>query len=111
MQEIRHNFNGIAKDFNEVKKTLSFQQILTLSILGMLVVNIFFTYLSRPKKDDTLEKQLTEKTEEIISLEKKLESVNTDFEQLKKENTKLKKEVAEFKKEKESETPKEEKKK
>lgn len=111
MQEIRHNFNGIAKDFNQVKKQLSFQQILTLLILGMLVINIFFIYLSRPKKDDKIQKQLTEKTEKIKSLESELKTVNAEFKKLKKENDKPKKDIKETQQENESESQKEEKKK
>src|SRR5690606_1636422 len=92
MQEIRHNFNGIAKDFNEVKKTLSFQQILTFSILGILVANIFLTYIYQPEEDNIT----SEMTTTIQCLESELKIANTRFKKLEAENIKLKNEKIEI---------------
>ncbi|MDM1361130.1 hypothetical protein [Myroides marinus] len=43
MQEIRQNFNGVAKDFFEVKKSLKSQQLFNLLISSLLIVNLLFT--------------------------------------------------------------------
>lgn len=86
IQEVRNSFNSIFKDFNEVKNTLSLQQILIFSILGMSIVFFSFLYFSLPKKEEENQKQLTEENNEIKNLESQLEIACNTINKLNNEN-------------------------
>lgn len=60
--DMQHNFNGIAKDFNEVKKELSLIKVLIIAFLGMsLFLNGLFIYQIWGKNISKQTKQNTEK--------------------------------------------------
>ena len=99
MQEIRHNFNGVANDFNKVKKALSLQKILIFSIIGMLVANILITYFYKSEDDDKFEKQTSEMATKIACLENQLEIANNQFKKTETENINLKNDQIEIQKE------------
>lgn len=48
--EIRNQFNGLAKDIHHLKSKLKLHEILLILIVCLLMVNMFISYLIRPKK-------------------------------------------------------------
>lgn len=81
MQEIRNNFNGIARDFNEVKKRLTLQHLLSVLIIVLLAVNIVLIYLYRPKNNEKvkkIEKISTPKSESKTIIQNIMQGIKPD---------------------------------
>lgn len=49
MNEIRNQFNGVAKDMHHLKSKLKLHELLLMVTVSLLLVNIFMMYLIRPK--------------------------------------------------------------
>ncbi len=61
MNEIRNQFNGIAKDMHHVKSKLKLHEILLMVTVSLLMVNMLMMYLLRPKTNTPIpDKQNTE---------------------------------------------------
>jgi serine/threonine protein phosphatase PrpC len=76
MNEIRNQFNGVAQDFQQVKKKLKLHEQLFMVAISLLIVNIFLVYSYRPlkSKNESIKKtenSLTEKSKEIFNKPKK----------------------------------------
>src|SRR5690606_6184178 len=51
MDEIRHQFNGVANDFRKVKKKQKRQELLLLLMIFLLFANLGLLFLFRPKTE------------------------------------------------------------
>jgi len=61
MNEIRNQFNGVAKDMHHVKGKLKLHEILLIVTVSLLMVNMLMMYLLRPKTNTHIaDKQNTE---------------------------------------------------
>lgn len=102
MNEIRNQFNGVAQDFQQVKKKLKLHEMLLMVAISLLMVNILLMYFFRPTnpKDETSKPK--DKSENVI-----IEKYENTIGDLKSEIQTLKSKIADFSKPKEE--PKEEK--
>jgi len=66
MQEIKQQFTGVANDFYQVKRKLSFYEILLIVIIGLLGLNLFFVFYFKQDKEKI--EQVNVKVEEANSL-------------------------------------------
>ncbi|WP_298289020.1 hypothetical protein [uncultured Lutibacter sp.] len=57
MNEIRNQFNGVAKDMHHVKTKLKLHEILLMVTISLLMVNMLMTYLLRPKVNQSISEQ------------------------------------------------------
>lgn len=57
MNEIRNQFNGVAKDMHHVKAKLKLHEILLMVTISLLMVNMLMTYLLRPKVNQSISEQ------------------------------------------------------
>jgi serine/threonine protein phosphatase PrpC len=55
INEIKNQFNGVMKDFQEVKRKLKFQEMLLMVTISLLVVNIAISFYSTVISNKTLE--------------------------------------------------------
>lgn len=92
MNEIRNQFNGVAKDFHEVKSKLKLHEILLMVIISLLMVNMAMMYLLRPKT--STEGSVSPKNKKVNTIENNhniaIESLQSEIKGLKekiKENT------------------------
>lgn len=67
MNEIRNQFNGVAKDMHHVKTKLKLHEILLMVTISLLMVNMLMTYLLRPKVNSSI----SEKSNPANVIEKK----------------------------------------
>ncbi len=79
MNEIKNQFNGVAHDFHQVKKKQKLHEMLLISVIGLLILNIVLLYSFRPvnPKDETTgkkQKQESSIIEKILPNKQKEES-------------------------------------
>jgi hypothetical protein len=96
MNEIRNQFNGVAQDFQQVKKKLKLHEMLLMVAISLLMVNILLLYFFRPTnpKDETSKPK--DKSENAIN-----EKYKNTIGDLKSEIQTLKSKIADFSKPKE----------
>jgi hypothetical protein len=75
MNEIRNQFDGVAKDMHHVKTKLKLHEILLMVTISLLIMNMFMMYLLRPKTNHDIQDKTT--TEKVI--EKNEEETNKDL--------------------------------
>ena len=66
MQEIRNQFNGVANDFQQVKKKLKLQELLLMLAISLLIVNILLMYLFRSTNSKVETSNPKTKSENVI---------------------------------------------
>ncbi len=79
MNEIRNQFNGVARDFDQVKNKQKFHEMLLMVAISLLIVNIFLVYFFRPvnpkveinEKPNKTENSIIEKSKEIFGKSQK----------------------------------------
>lgn len=71
MNEIRHQFNGVAKDMHHVKSKLKLHEILLVATISLLIVNMVMMYLLRPKANTSISDKPT--IENVIKDEKPIQ--------------------------------------
>lgn len=79
MNEIRNQFNGVARDFDQVKNKQKFHEMLLMVAISLLIVNIFLVYFFRPvnpkveinEKPNKTENPIIEKSKEIFGKSQK----------------------------------------
>lgn len=83
MNEIRNQFNGVAKDMHHLKAKLKLHEILLMVTISLLMVNLLMMYLLRPKVNQSISEQsnsanLIEKKfdETIKGLQSEMKSLN-----------------------------------
>jgi hypothetical protein len=90
--EIRNQFNGVAQDFDLVKKKLKLHDTLLVLSLGLLLLNILFVYYSSDNGTNTNKKTETNR------LEKKINHLNSQIIDLGKNRGQLEKTIDSLKK-------------
>lgn len=105
-QEIKHNFNGIANDFQQVKKKLKVHDMLLMIGISIGFLNLICFFYFKPNTDKTEKENPKYKTETTIieNFNQSLQSLNSKFEKL----TKQFNDLTQQKKEKLKEEPKQE---
>lgn len=88
MNEIRNQFNGVAKDMHHVKTKLKLHEILLIVTISLLMVNMLMMYLLRPKVNPSI----SEKSNPANVIEKKYDETIKD---LQSEIKSLKKRISE----------------
>lgn len=96
MNEIRNQFNGVAKDFNQIKNKQKSHEILLIVAIGLLTINILLLVFLSPintKSNDATSKNKTKNTEHIKQI-RQLEKLSEEEaknrqDQLKKEGYKI----------------------
>jgi hypothetical protein len=79
LNEIKNQFNGVARDFQEVKSKQKFHEMLLMLAISLLILNIFLVYIFRPvnpkveinEKSKKTENSKIEKSKEIFIKPKK----------------------------------------
>lgn len=106
IQEIKHNFNGIANDFQQVKKKLKFHEMLLMIAISIGFFNLLCFFYFRPDNKEIEKENPKQKTETTIieNFNQSFQSLNSKFEKLTKQFNDLTQE----KKEKLKEEPKQE---
>lgn len=89
IQEIKNNFNGIANDFQQVKKKLKFHEMLLMIAISIGFLNLLCFFYFKPDTDKT-EKEIPKQKSEII------ESINQAIQPLKSIVESLEKKVMEL---------------
>lgn len=108
IQEIKHNFNGIANDFQQVKKKMKLQEMLLMIAISIGFLNLLCFFYFRPSNEKVETENPKQKTENTI-----IENFNQSFKSLNSKIDALEKKVNDFsvsKNEDVKEQPKEEKK-
>jgi hypothetical protein len=89
--EIRNQFNGVAQDFQQVKKKLKLHELLLMLAISLLMVNILLIcYLWLPNSKDETSKSNNKLEKGIIEEYKNVNDI------LKSENKKLKRRIADL---------------
>ncbi|MBK7763306.1 MAG: hypothetical protein IPI46_08015 [Bacteroidetes bacterium] len=85
MNDIRNQFNGVAQDFNQVKKKLKLHEMLLLVAISLLIANILLVYFSRPlnSKDETSKPQDTSENVIIQMHESTIDDLKSEIQILK----------------------------
>lgn len=110
MNEIRNQFNGVAQDFQQVKKKLKLHEMLLMVAISLLMINILLMYFLRPKnsKDETSKPKAKSENIIIKNYENTIGDLKSEIETLKSKATDLaqnKKEPNDEKVEKPNATP------
>lgn len=97
MQEIKNQFNGVASDFNQVKKKLVNHEMLLIITIILVIVNISSLFLFTTFGVTTDSKPKIVKTDHSAIIKKRDETIKdlkADYELLKKENNELTKKIS-----------------
>ncbi len=99
-QEIKHQFNGVANDFHQVKKKMKLHEMLLMIAISIGFLNLFCFFYFRPNSEKVEKENPKQKTESTIienynqgikSLTTKIEALEkkvSDFTETKKEEAK-----------------------
>jgi hypothetical protein len=85
MNEIKHQFNGVAQDFYLVKRKLKFNEMLLIIAISLLILNILLIhFLGQVNPKDAISKSTT-KSENVIlnQYENTIENLNSEIKYLK----------------------------
>jgi hypothetical protein len=109
MQEIRNQFNGVANDFQQVKKKLKFNELILMLTVSLLVINLALTFLKKPSEENKqnrdsnknkTEDLILEKEEKINNLNSQLISYKEKVDNVTSENERLKSQLEDLNKSK-----------
>lgn len=76
MNEIRNQFNGVARDFDHVKNKQKFHEMLLMVAIGLLMVNILLLYFLRPTNIKVSDAKIKNKTENVLQI-KSIKQIQT----------------------------------
>lgn len=85
MNEIRNQFNGVAQDFQQVKKKLKLHEMLLMLAISLLMVNILLMYYFRPTnlKDETSKPKAKSENIVIYKYENTIDDLKSEIQTLK----------------------------
>lgn len=83
MNEIRNQFNGVAKDMHHVKSKLKLHEILLMVTVSLLMVNMLMMYLLRPKTNTPIPNKQNTETITEGKYEKTIKDLQSEIKTLK----------------------------
>lgn len=83
MNEIRNQFNGVAKDMHHVKSKLKLHEILLMVTVSLLMVNMLMMYLLRPKTNTSIQDNQNTETITEGKYEKTIKDLQSEIKTLK----------------------------